>query len=297
MSLPCSVRDLIPQKGKMGFEQMLIKTKSDNGQSTAIINEGNIFLDDQHQLSNAALIEYVNQLIAAVQGYNATDKNETVKNGLFVGLQDVEFFRPVYLGDSLTIKRYLTEEVAQVNFVQGIIDRDNEKIAEFVTKIYEVKDLEELNLLTNHGRISQHKNDMILNNHQPQFHLSSNMHRKLYSYLHDLIISDDLITFKIACPDDFDAFDGHFPGNPILPGIILLEIAKLTLELYINKSVIIRAIKKMKISGVVLPNQVISCTLKIDKRNDSQLSFLALFKEGEEREISRFSGSCFEGKE
>lgn len=297
MSLPCSISDLIPQKGKMSFEQKLLIAKTDDGESNTIINEDNIFLEDHNHLSNIVLIEYINQLNAAVQGYTGKCNNETTEKGLFVGLQEVEFFQTVILGDFLTLKSFLLEEVSQVTFIQGIIYRDGEKIAELVTKLYKVKDLSEFELLTNHGQIPPQKIELNLSNHQPPAYLSSSMRRKLYTYLQGTIIGDDFISFKIACPDDFDAFDGHFPGNPILPGIILLEIGKLGLELFVKKSVTLKSIKKMKISGVVLPNQVISCAIKIDKNNDSRLSFSVIFKEREEREISRFNGYCDEGKE
>ncbi len=118
------------------------------------------------------------------------------------------------------------------------------------------------------------------------------MHKKLYSYINGMEIGDDFISFKMAIPEDFEAFDGHFPENPILPGIMLLEIGNLALELFMEQAVVFKNIKKMKISGVVLPNQIISCNLKIDKSNDSLISFSASFKGENDREISRYSG-CF----
>lgn len=296
MSLPCSIADLIPQKGKMSFDQVLTKAKLDDSESTAIIKEDNIFLDDNHQLSNIVLIEYINQLTAAVKGYNGKN-NKTAPKGLFVGIQEAEFLQTVHLGDLLTLKGFVTEEVSQVTFIQGIIDRDGEKIAGLVTKLFDAKDESEFDLLTNHGQIPPEKNGIQLNHHQPPVYLASSMHRKLHTYLHDTEIGADFISFKIACPADFDAFGGHFPGNPILPGIILLEIGKLALELLMEKPVTIKCIKKMKISGTVLPNQVISCNVKIDRNSGSLLSFSAIFKAGEDREISRFNGYYDEGKE
>jgi 3-hydroxymyristoyl/3-hydroxydecanoyl-(acyl carrier protein) dehydratase len=297
LGLPCAVTDLIPQKGKMGFNQILTKTNGDAGQSTAIIKADQLFLDDRQQLSNMALIEYVNQLIAAAQGYKEAANHEPVKKGLFVGLQEAEFLRPVYLGDSLTLKKFLAEEVPPVNFVQGIIERNGEQIAAFITKIYEVANLAEFNLVTNQGSALSGKNGLRLNNQKPPAYLASRMHRTLFSYLHDVIIDADGIAFKIVCPADFEAFDGHFPGNPILPGIILLEIAQLALKLFVKQPVVVKSIKKMKIGSMVLPNQVISGALKIeDPNHGSRRSFTAVFKTEHEREISRFSGSCEEGK-
>ncbi len=296
MGLPCSVWDLIPQKGKMGFDQTLVKTKTDDLESTAIINQGNIFLDDYNQLSNIVLIEYINQLIAAVHRYNGKANNQPERKGLFVGIQEAEFYQPAYLGDILTLKGFVAEEVSQVTFFQGFIERDGDRIAQLVTKIYEVKEAAEFDSLTNGGKIPQQRAAIQVNRNQPPVYLTSSMDRKLYTYLHDITIGVDNISFKIACPEDFDAFDGHFPKNPILPGIVLLEIAKLALEVLLKKPVAIIYLKKMKISGVVLPNQVISGTVKIDRESGPTLSFSAVFEDGSGCDISRFSGTCDEGK-
>ncbi len=297
MSLPCSVRDLIPQKGKMGFEQTIIKTQPEDSESTAIINRDNIFLDDGLQLSNIALIEYVNQLIAAAQGYNGKSNGKPGQKGLFVGVQEAKFIQPVYHGDCLTIKSFTTEEVSQVTFVQGIIERDGDRVAELVTKLYEVKDESEFNSLTDGGLLPKPKRDIPVSKSQPPVYLAFDMHRVLYSYLHDKSAGEDFISFKIACPEGFDPFDGHFPGNPILPGIVLFEIANLGLKLLLKKPVGLKYLKRMKISGVVHPYQVISCTVKIDKNSDPLVSFSAIFNDDGDREISKFTGTCGEGKE
>jgi 3-hydroxymyristoyl/3-hydroxydecanoyl-(acyl carrier protein) dehydratase len=291
LNLPFPARDLIPQKGRMGFEQMLIKTQKDDGRSTAVIGADHILLDDYGQLSNSALIEYVNQLIAATQGYNALAANEPAKKGFFVGVQDATFWETVHTGDLLTLKKYLLEEVAQVNFVQGIILREGQKIAELVTKIYEVRDLVEFDSLTGLGSTSGQNGASYLNNRQSPSFFNSNLHRKLYSYLCELKISADQIVLRLACPQEFEAFDGHFPGRPILPGIILLEIASMALEIYTNRPMVLKQIKKMKISSVVLPDRVIEGTVKVDSRDSMQLDFSAVFKGENNQEISRLSGT------
>lgn len=294
MGLPCSVRDLIPQKGKMGFEQTLLKIQPDNCESVAIINRDNIFVDDNDQLSNIALIEYVNQLIAAVKGYHGKYHNGPELKGLFVGVQEADFFKTVRAGDYITLKGSVTEEIAQVTFVQGVIERDGERIAELVTKLYEVKGEAEFDSLINKDRSSGGREKNSVNQGQPPDFLSSDLSRKLYSYMYSTDIGVDFITFKIACPEEFDAFDGHFPGNPILPGVVLLEIAKLALELLLGKPVELTYLKKMKISGVVFPNQEITCTVKVTA--GPTVSFSADFNDDKEREISRFTGRCNEGK-
>jgi 3-hydroxymyristoyl/3-hydroxydecanoyl-(acyl carrier protein) dehydratases len=309
LSLPRPVYDLIPQEGKMGFEQTLIEAGINHGETTAIINENNIFLDDHRRLSNAVLIEYVNQLIAAVHGYNSQTNHLPMKKGLFVGLQEAEFHRTVSAGDLLTIHGVTMEEISQVNFVRGIITRDGVKVAELVTKLYEMPDGPEFRSLIHQGQ-SLKRADEIISNHQPPAFLASGMQRKLYGYLDHIQADENCISFTMACPSDFDAFNGHFPENPILPGVVLVEIADLALKLLFDKPAVIQSIKKMKIGGVVLPNQPVSCTVTIDKQCNPPFSYSAIYRVGatggtngdRSREISRFNGyygftdACDEGK-
>jgi 3-hydroxymyristoyl/3-hydroxydecanoyl-(acyl carrier protein) dehydratase len=289
LSLPCPVTNLIPQKGKMGFEQLLKATDGDAGQSFAMIKAGHLFLDDWGQLSNIALIEYVNQLVAAAQGYKELINAAPARKGLFVGLQEAQFLQPVRLGETITLQKTLVEEVTPVNFVQGIVERDGEQIATFVTKIYEIKDLAELNL----AGLPEPKKAVAFNATQPPSYLDSNLRRQLYAYLHELKSDEGEISFKLACPPDFTAFDGHFPEQPILPGIIMLEIAQLALEILLKQPVVLTTIKKMKINGVALPNQVISGTVKVDlSGSGAGHSFTTVFQAEPGREVSRFNGSC-----
>lgn len=293
MTLSCSIVDLIPQKGKMGLAQTLIQIKKDGSESRAVITGDNIFLNDHHQLSNAVLVEYINQLTAGVFGYQARlEQGPVVRKGLFVGLQDAEFFEPVCLGDMLTLRGFVTEEVSQVSFVQGIVERDGKKIAQLVTKLYQAENVAGLSGSINPTQAPSGISEKSLDNRNLPLYLVSNIQRKLYSYTQKVCIEDGQISFAIACPEDFEAFDGHFPGNPILPGVVLVEIAAVGLEILLGKTIFLKSMKKMKISGMVFPDQTIGCEIKATPNNEGEYAFTTVVKERSGKEISRFIGSC-----
>lgn len=294
MSLPCSTQGLIPQTAKMGFEQILQKASLEEAESTVIIQGDNIFLDDENRLSPAALVEYINQLIAAAHGFQGRSKQTLVQLGFFVGLQDAEFLKTAYLGDSLKLKATVAEVISQVSFINGVIYRNDDKIAEFTTKLYEVRNESEFQTLTEQRTAFKKTGPISVNQEKLWIHLSSLLQRKLFSYLQKSSINENGITFDIACPDSLEVFDGHFPGNPILPGVVMLEIGELSLNMLLKKPIVMRSIKKMKINGVVLPFQMISCVVKIDRTEGIRHYFSATYKE-QNREICRFSGYCDEG--
>jgi 3-hydroxymyristoyl/3-hydroxydecanoyl-(acyl carrier protein) dehydratase len=291
MSLPCSSLDLIPQKGKMGFEQVLIKPHNNNSESLITIHKDNIFLDDNNQLSNSALVEFINQLKAASQGYNFNAINQEATKGLFVGLEEASFLKPVYYGDELTLKCNIIDEVYQVSFIRGTIYRNQELVAELTTKLFEVTDLPTLNVESKPDL----KVSFDLKKELPDY-LNSNLLRQLYTYTDNIVSTDDSISFSIACPVEFDPFDGHFPGNPILPGVVWLEIIQLAIRLFTKKAVILKSVNRMKISGVVHPCQKVTCVVKVEEQSNSKINFVAVFNDENNRVISKIDGYCLKEK-
>ena len=58
-------------------------------------------------------------------------------------------------------------------------------------------------------------------------------------------------------------FQGHFPGFPLLPGVVQLGVAHHLAERLLGREIILKTVKKMKFSGVVGPAEVIHLSLTI----------------------------------
>ncbi|KRL61394.1 3-hydroxyacyl-ACP dehydratase FabZ [Latilactobacillus fuchuensis] len=70
-------------------------------------------------------------------------------------------------------------------------------------------------------------------------------------------------------------FQGHFPGNPVLPGVMILEsmaqtgaIALLTLDQFKGRTVYFGGIKSAKFRRVVRPGDVLEITVTLEKLKD-----------------------------
>jgi len=83
-------------------------------------------------------------------------------------------------------------------------------------------------------------------------------------------------------------FNGHFPNNPIVPGVIIVEgmaqtagvVVSYKLREYKEKSVLFMSVNKAKFRRPILPNQAVSFEVK----------FL-----NSVRDVYKFSGTCFIG--
>jgi len=70
--------------------------------------------------------------------------------------------------------------------------------------------------------------------------------------------------FVFNIKKDFVAFKGHFPGQPLLPGIVQIELALFCIRKFLNdKNINISEISKVKFVKPVLPDTQITVSLEI----------------------------------
>jgi 3-hydroxyacyl-[acyl-carrier-protein] dehydratase len=74
-------------------------------------------------------------------------------------------------------------------------------------------------------------------------------------------VTDEIIA-EYTFAHDLTVFIGHFPQNPILPGIFQLEMARYALEVANRKNYNLISISKAKFMNVVLPDNRITIKIK-----------------------------------
>lgn len=291
MKLPCSSVGLIPQVGKMGLGVIINKIENEKGEGSAVIRNDNIFLTDDGVLSNSVLVEYVNQLVAAYEGYKDKMAGKEPPKGFFVGIQDAEFTGAVKAGDEIHVNETLQEKFQEVSFIFADIQVKGQSVAKLVTKIFEITDQFPADMNPANMGTAAPATSAINDGPAPES-VSSSLRRKMFSYINGLEKTDETISFKIHYPAGFDAYDGHFPGNPILPGITMLETGVLAMELFANRPVELKKVNKMKISGAILPGQVVTCSMKIAKNGGDQLDFSATIVGENNRPVAKYNGQA-----
>ncbi len=83
-------------------------------------------------------------------------------------------------------------------------------------------------------------------------------------------------------------FKGHFPGNPIVPGVIIVEamaqtagiVVSYKLREYKEKSVLFMSVNKAKFRRPILPEEKVSFEVKFVNSV---------------RDVYKFEGTCFKG--
>lgn len=71
--------------------------------------------------------------------------------------------------------------------------------------------------------------------------------------------------FKILLNPEHVIFKAHFPGNPIVPGVCQIQIAKELLEFVLKRPLCLVGAKNVKYMAVMTPQDLQSCYVRFSK--------------------------------
>lgn len=80
----------------------------------------------------------------------------------------------------------------------------------------------------------------------------SNSLEGLYT-LDDLAVADTKATAKITINKDHIVFKGHFPDNPVMPGVCMIQIIKEITEKIVNKTLFMQSASNIKFMAIINP--------------------------------------------
>jgi hypothetical protein len=86
---------------------------------------------------------------------------------------------------------------------------------------------------------------------------------------------DGSVTIELAVPEDLPLFEGHFPGAPILPGVILISWAATCAEAYLGWRGDSRGIDHLKFNAAVWPRETLQLTLSVTPAGGVKFEFQA----------------------
>jgi len=73
------------------------------------------------------------------------------------------------------------------------------------------------------------------------------------------------ISAELCCPADFPAFDGHFPGQPVLPAVMQLVVVRMLVAKLLQAPLETVRTGKMKFKGMIKPNEIAQTQVTVDK--------------------------------
>ena len=257
--LPTPASQFIPHSGSMLLIDELLQSNSSKSMGNAIIKQTNPFLRKDKVLSDICFIEILAQTVAAANGYNRHKDGKPAEEGFLVGIENFIFFKTASEGDLLLLKLEKTSEMQGISFVEGEVLRGPETLAKGTIKLFSSTEKRPLADVST----SNHPKKNIV-----QFSFIDNKENALRldirKYIEEIQVID-LDRLKCHCQfsPDFLGFQGHFPEQPIFPGVGMVEISTLLAEELTAHPIKLSQIEKIKFMKVILSDMPISISIQI----------------------------------
>lgn len=85
-----------------------------------------------------------------------------------------------------------------------------------------------------------------------------------YKILSEEKTSDSKYTFTILVNEKHDVFKGHFPGNPIMPGVCMIQIIKELSESITKSALFMQTLTNVKFMALINPEVTPELRLELD---------------------------------
>ncbi|MFL0353011.1 3-hydroxyacyl-ACP dehydratase [Xanthomarina sp. GH4-25] len=82
--------------------------------------------------------------------------------------------------------------------------------------------------------------------------------------LNSLTVTENLAIAKITINKDHEVFKGHFPGNPVTPGVCMMQIIKELTEQIVDKKLFMESASNVKFMAIINPDKTPDLTLELD---------------------------------
>ena len=96
---------------------------------------------------------------------------------------------------------------------------------------------------------------------------------KLYA-IKSIEYTGEILRVSIRIMRDHRVFEGHFPGNPVLPGVCTLHIAGELLSKYLEQKLMLVKSENVKFMSLVVPteNTILNYEISFSKKEENVLS-------------------------
>ena len=96
------------------------------------------------------------------------------------------------------------------------------------------------------------------------------MQLKNFYKVNSLAVADDKATANITINKDHDIFKGHFPDNPVTPGVCMMQIIKELTEQVVNEKLFMQSSSNIKFMAIINPeiNPDLDLILDISKTEE-----------------------------
>ncbi len=107
--------------------------------------------------------------------------------------------------------------------------------------------------------------------------------KDFYSIKTTTQVNANTIHVNIVLNKDHEVFNGHFPGNPVTPGVCMIQTIKEVTQSHVNSTLFLQNISNVKFTALINPNinpeLVLELTI-IEEDNTFKVKNITKFTDG-----------------
>jgi 3-hydroxyacyl-[acyl-carrier-protein] dehydratase len=103
-----------------------------------------------------------------------------------------------------------------------------------------------------------------------------------------------IITGKVTINGSHPLFKGHFPSQPVTPGVVLIEIFRQVLSSTLNKNFMLREAREIKFLVAVIPTDITELVLTIEYTISQKLTTASCILSGNGQVFTKLKGDFSE---
>lgn len=261
--LPASAKELVPHRGTMLLIDELSEYTPEYLSGRTCITNKNPFLDAGGKLDGICFVEILAQLAAAGEGYEARKGGGRVKSGYLVGVNDFSIHRQARLGDILHARMNKTLKVNNINVFEGNIFLGEECISSGKLKLYVEENESEAPSMTSSPDFSEEA-EVFTHCHRSVIYTQILNNLKAV----DVSMETGRASGEFCFDNEFLGFHGHFPGYPILPGIVMIGMSVAVCEAVCMAPMMLAELERAKFSRQVIPGDTVRVEVNIQEIDD-----------------------------
>ncbi|MGD0781716.1 MAG: hypothetical protein ABSA30_02525 [Candidatus Aminicenantales bacterium] len=249
----------IPHKGPMRFLRGTAWLGERQGILAMRLPRRGVFTARDGTVIPLVLVEMLAQLCAVRQAHDLGSPDGSRVHGYLVGMDHVQFRKPVAAGDPLRLIVWNTLEMNEINRVEGEALRGAELVARA-----------ELTLIKAETWLPP--DDAAADDASPAADpripfpggVSDRMGRGILRSVRRFEIeADGALRAVLRFDPDFVGFDGHFPGHPVVPGVGLVYAGLLLAEIGLGRNLVFRSLGRARFMKPVRPSVLLDVQVRI----------------------------------
>ena len=259
-NLPQPAADLLPHQPPLRLVEALIERAAQRSVASARLPTTGHFADNGQVLPEY-FIELIAQTAALGNCYDGVAGGTTKRDGMLVAIDAFFLVGQAQPGERVTIETDVTMSFGAVKAVHGKVFAGKKLLAAGDLKVWEDLDSAKngdqsatLSLLPQ--KAGSGPTDFLT---EPLGACC----RLLPSSRRDLLRPEVFAEFNF--PENFIGFNGHFPGNPILPAFVQVAAIRFIVEQLLEKQLMPTRYTKIKFKDSIRPQEPISAKVTLKK--------------------------------